>query len=304
MKKIFLTALAAAMLPTPALANIPPAVDAMIDAAIASGDEKDVAAIAKFAKQTNPDSGKAIDAKLSAFYTAQAAKAAAAAAADAAAKADAGLLENWRGTGELGAFRSSGNSSNTGITAGLNLTREGNKWTHNFRALADFQRSSGVTIREQFIAAIEPHYNVNDRLFIYGLAQFERDRFQGYSARYAASAGVGYKVIDNDTMKLNVKGGPAWRQTQFIGGGSDSSISAFGAADLAWKLSPTITFNQNAAAYIESANTTVSSLTAFDAKLSDRITGRLSYQVKRDSNPPVGLEKTDTLSRVTVIYGF
>ena len=299
---IFLAASAA--ISAPALANIPPAVDAMLDAAIAGGDEKEVDAIAKFAKSTNPDAAKDIDAKVTAFKAKLAAAAEAKAAADLEEKRSAGLLENWSGTGELGAFRSSGNSSNTGVTAGLNLTRAGVKWTHNFRALADFQRSNGVTTREQFVAAIEPHYNINDRLFAYGLGQYERDKFQGYSARYSASAGLGYKVIDNDSMTLNVKGGPAWRQTQFVAGGSQSSLAGLVNADFAWRISPTITFRENATAYLESANTTLKSLTALDAKLSERLTGRLSYQIERNSNPPAGLANTDTLSRVTIIYGF
>ena len=105
-------------------------------------------------------------------------------------------------------------------------------------------------------------------------------------------------------MTLNVKGGPAWLQTQFVAGGSQSSLAGLVNADFAWRISPTITFRENATAYLESANTTLKSLTALDAKLSERLTGRLSYQIERNSNPPAGLANTDTLSRVTIIYGF
>ena len=46
----------------------------------------------------------------------------------------ASLFDNWSGKGELGGFRATGNSSNTGLTAALSLTREGIDWTQKLRA--------------------------------------------------------------------------------------------------------------------------------------------------------------------------
>ena len=45
-------------------------------------------------------------------------------------------------------------------------------------------------------------------------------------------------------------------------------------------------------------------ITGLEAKVSDRLTTRLSYDVEYDSNPPAGAVETDTLSRFTLVYGF
>ncbi|MFC4291124.1 YdiY family protein [Sphingorhabdus arenilitoris] len=287
---------------SPALAQA--SAEQALDAAIAADDTAAVEAIAKYALQADPENAANITRKTEAYKTKIAAADAAAKAAQIEEQRNASLFDNWSGRGELGAFRSSGNSSNTGLTAGLALERDGIKWRYKLSALADYQRSGGTTTREQFTGGFEANYKINKRLFGYGLGQYERDRFQGYSARYSVSAGLGYQVIDTDKMKLDVKGGPAWRQTEFVAGGSQSSLAGLTNANFAWNISPTITLRQNASAYLESANSSLTSLTALEAKINSALTARLSYQVERDSNPPAGLENTDTLSRVTIIYDF
>lgn len=289
---------------TPALASMPQSVSAMLDEAMTSGSEAEVDAVAKFAKKANPDSAADIDAKVAGYKAKLAADAAAKAKADADAKAQAGFFDNWKGEGQLGAFLTTGNSDTSGVSAGLALTKEGVRWRYNFKALADYQKSNGLTSREQFLTAFEPNYKFNDRLFAYGLGQYERDKFQGFSSRYTLSGGLGYRAIADENMTLDVKAGPAWRKTNFIGIPDQSSLAALGAANLAWKLAPNISFTEGATIYIESGNSTLTSLSAFDLKLAGSLSARLSYQVNHETSPPPGLDKTDTISRVTVVYGF
>jgi putative salt-induced outer membrane protein len=291
-KLLLLALLGAAMVPAPAFAQ---SAEAMLDAAIASGDVAAVDAIAKYSGN-NP----VVAAKVKAFKDDLAAKA----AAEKAAKMQGGILQNWTGSGEVGAFQSSGNTSATGVTLGVAAVKEAEVWRLKFRALADYQRTNGITSREQGVIALEPNYKINDRLYAFGLAQAERDKFQGFSSRFTLSGGLGYQVIKNERMVLDVKAGPAWRKTNFTTGGSDSSLAGLGAANFAWKLTPSITFTEDASAYIQSGNSSYSSVTGLNAKLSDAITARLSHQLDHETNPPAGLKKTDSLSRVTIIYGF
>jgi putative salt-induced outer membrane protein len=288
----------------PAFAELPQPVRAMIDAAIATGDADKVATVLDLARTTNPDDSAEIDALASDFNKKQAEEAAAEEAAKEDAIRSAGLFENWSGQGQLGAFRSTGNSSNTGLTAGLELTRTGINWRHKLNALADFQRTNGVTTREQFLLAYEPNYQLNDRVFIYGLGQYERDRFQGFSSRISASGGIGYRVIDEEDMQLSVKAGPAYRKTSFINGGSDSSLAGLAAMDFDWQIAENIKITQDASAFIQSGNSTYISTTGLEAGLGSGLSARIAYAVEHDTDPPAGAVKTDTLTRFTLIYGF
>ncbi|MEQ5786962.1 DUF481 domain-containing protein [Erythrobacter sp. NFXS35] len=288
----------------PALAALPQPVRAMIDAAIATGDETKVRTVLELARATNPSDAAEVNAIEAEYDIILARIAEAEAAAEQEAIRTSGLLENWSGKGELGAFQSTGNADNVGITAGLGLVREGINWRHKLSGRADYQESEGVVTREQYLAAYEPNYKLSDRLYAYGLAQYERDRFQGFSARYSASGGLGYDVLTGESMTLSVKAGPAWRRTELVGGASSSSFAGLAAADFDWKLAETISLTQDASALVQSGSSTFISDTGLVAKLSGKVSVRLSYTLEHDTAPPQGAVKTDTLSRVTLIYDF
>jgi len=287
----------------PANAKIPEPVRAMIDAALASGDETKVRTIIELAKTTNPSDVAELNAILASFETNFAAAAAAEAAAQEEAIRSASFFENWSGTGELGAFNSTGNAENTGVTASLSLKKDGMKWRHKLSGRADYQEANGVTTREQFIAAYELNYKFSERLYAYGLAQYERDRFQGFSARYSASGGLGYDVLINGPT-LSVKAGPAWRRTELVDGTSTSDIAGLAALDFDWQISDNLSFTQDASALLQSGSSTLISETGLQAAISDAVKVRLSYALETDTDPPPGAVKTDTLSRITIIYDF
>ena len=286
----------------------------MIDAAIASGDAERVEAVVATARAAFPGDAGEIDAIWTQYQADQAEIAAAQAAQEEAELRQAGLFDNWSGEGQIGAFQSSGNTDEFGVTAALALEREGIDWEHRPRLTADYRRLNGATSREQFLARYEPRYQISERLFAYGLAQYERDRRQGYSSRYALSGGIGYKVIDEENMELSVKAGPAYRITQFTDGTSASRLAGLFGADFAWDISDNLKFTQDASSTVEtggealvivdSANTSISATTGLEAGLTDALSARLSWTIEYDSNPPAGAVKTDTLSRFTLVYGF
>ena len=301
----------ACLLATPVHAQLAQPVRDMIEAAIATGDADTAKAVVDVARTTNPQDVAEIDAMFGNFQSAQAEEAA---AAEELAVREAGLFDNWSGEGQIGFFQSSGNTDSMGLTAQIALNREGINWEHKFRAAADFRRNNGATDREQFMAVYEPRYQINDRLFAYALGQYERDRFQGFSGRYSFSGGLGYRVIDNDALRLSVKAGPAWRKAQFVNGTSESNIAALAGLDFDWRISNRIKLTQDtnavadaggsAVAIVDSNNVTLNFVTGLEGKISDSLTARLSYTVEYDSNPPAGAVSTDTLTRFTLVYGF
>lgn len=213
------------MYPVAAAAELLAPFRAMIDAAICKGDPATVRAVIALARQTNPRDSAEVDAILAGFEADQARLAEEKKAAKEAEIRHAGLFDNWDGKGELGAFRATGNSSNTGLSGSLALTRTGIGWRQKLLGRADYQRSNGSTTREQFLFAYEPNYNISDKLFVYGLTQYERDRIQGFSARYAGSGGIGYQFIKQADLQLSAKIGPAYRVTEFVNGENEDRIA-------------------------------------------------------------------------------
>lgn len=276
-------------------APIPEAVAKMIDAA--AGDPAALKTIADIARKTNPDAASEIDAKVAAITRA---------AADARTEklAAQGFFDGWSGSGEAGAFATSGNTSNTGVALAAGLTKESRKWKHSVRAAADFQRQGGATTKERYFAGYEGNYKISDRLYALATLAYERDKFSGFNSRFAESLGVGYKVIDKPKLRLAFEGGPALRQTRFTDGRNDNRVAGRVAGDFWWQITPLLAFSEDATLFADSGNTSLMSLTALTAKLGGRLSARASFQLNTESNPPLGRRKQDTLSRVTLVYAF
>ena len=277
--------------------TIPPQIKAMIDAAIASGNESEVATIVKYAGTAAPDSKEAI-AKLADDWKRKRND------EKTAKLQNASFFDLWSGRAELGGFISTGNSNSEGISASLALTRDGLDWRQKFKAQLDYQRSLGVTSREHYLAAWEPNWKVDDRSYIYGSAQFESDRFLGYTTRYSVSTGAGYSALKGNRLKLDLELGPAYRATSFTDGETERSIAARGSVDFAWKLSHGLQLTQNASAYVERYNSTVTGTTALNAKVLGPLSAQFSYNVQYESMPPEGRVTTDQISRAGLVYAF
>jgi putative salt-induced outer membrane protein len=282
----------------------PDPVGEMLAAAIATGKDSDVEAVAKLAKATNPDLAAEIDARVVAYRAERQRLKDEEIAAARAKLAQMKFWQNWKGEGQIGASQSSGNTKSAGLSAGVALARKGIDWTHKLRTQADYQRTNGRTSVERYMVELEPQYRINDRAFAFGLGRWEHDRILGYDSRWNVSGGLGYKLIDGKAMSLSLKGGPAFRQTDFVSGRNDTELTALGGLDFGWQLSPTLRLTQVASTIVGEANSSTSSLTALNAKLTGSLSARFAYSAQIDTSPPPGIESVDTQTRFTLVYGF
>ena len=303
---------------SPVAAQTPAGVSEMVDVALRSGDPAGLEAVIRIAKQAHPQAAEAIDAQVAAFRNANgsAAQPSAPAANAPVITADAkpgatpqadqtaAAAVKYTGEGELGAFTTTGNAPGIGLAAGLKLTAEGEDWRLGLLGRADYQETSNVVVREQYRFSAEPNYKFNERGYVYGLGQYEQDRFQGFHARYSVSGGVGYSLLTGEDAKLSVKAGPAWRYTQLVTGMNESVVAGLASVDIKVKVTPTIQLTEAASAYVDEERSTLFSVAAIDSQLIGKLKARLSYTVQYESNPALGRAPTDTTSRLTLVYGF
>ncbi|NIJ29243.1 putative salt-induced outer membrane protein [Sphingomonas insulae] len=276
---------------------IPAAIRSMLDSAIESGNDGDVSVVVKYARLADPASADAVLAIAQKWRNDRA-------QARQTTIRQASMFDLWSGRAELGGYITTGNTDSKGGAAVLDLTREGLQWRHKFHAQADYQENANITTREHYLASYEPNYKIDDRLYVYGAAQYEADRFLGYYNRYSASAGVGYSAIKSPKIRLDVELGPAFRQTAFTDQTEQSNVAGRGTLAFNWKLLPGLSVTQNAAAYVQSSNSTLSGTTSVNAKLIGPLSAALSYNVQYESMPPVGSVSTDTTSRASLVYSF
>lgn len=283
---------------------IPAPVQAMIEDAFANGTDAEIEAVVKYARRAFPTQVGVLDTRLAERTAARQAAEQARQAAERERLLAAGPFDNWTGRGEVGASRSSGNVDNLGIYASLNLAREGVDWRHAVRASVEIQETNGVRTQERLLFAYEPRYKVSDRLSTYGLIQAERDPLLGYDARYSASVGLGYALVKERRLTVDVQGGPALRYAELTDNGSQLDVSGRAALDARLQLRPGVTLTQNATAFLDSQSNTFTSATGLETQLIGALTARVSYNIQHESDPAIGRVATDTQSRVTFVYAF
>ena len=278
-------------------AELSPPTQAMLDAAMATDDPARVTVVAETAAKAFPEEAAAI-ATMAATWQAKRAE------RERLRVREAGVLDLVTGRVRLGGFRTSGNTDTAGLAASADLKREGIDWRHKLRLEATYQESNGVASRERYSATYEPNYKIDPRAYLYGSAQFESDRFLGYTERYSVSLGGGFSVLTGPKLRLSIEAGPGFRHTDFTDRSNETSLAARASADFRWQVAPTVTLTQVASAYVQNPNSTVSSRSALSSKLLGPLSAELSYDVQYESNPTPGRTSTDTTSRVSLLVDF
>lgn len=276
--------------------TLPDPVRRMVVAAAQTGDAAQIAAVVKFAKETNPESVDEIDsivAKVGAQRDAEREQA----------LRHARTFENWHGSGEVGGSTATGNSDTTTIAVGLKLRKDGWRWQHKFDAIADIQRSDGENTQERLAANYQANLTLSERSYVLGRVGWERNAVAGLRSRFTETLGLGYRFFDQPHFRWDVEAGPALSQTRFFNY-SENRFAGRVATNIRWDVSPGITFTEDASALLQSGSSSFLSTSALTSKLLGALSARLSYNVQHETNPPNGRKRTDTITRATLVYDF
>lgn len=295
MRVLIAATLLAAAGPAVAQTALPDSVRAMVEAAAKTGDKAKIDAVVAIAKETNKGAEGEIDKIVADIAAAQAAE-------REAKLATAGFFENWKGSGQLGAAVITGNTEQKSFTAGLALSRDGLRWRHRADAIIDIVDNDGGTDQQRILAGYQLDYKFSDRLYAWGRFEYEKNREAGIQRRFAESAGLGWRAVAAERVTWDLEAGPALRQTRFVTG-DENSFAVRGASRFLWALSDTTSFTNDTAIFWDDAGS-ITNTTALTAKLLGSLSARLSVNLAWEEEPPLGLEKLDTTSRITLVYDF
>jgi putative salt-induced outer membrane protein len=278
-------------------AEMAPKLQAMLDAAMKSGNEADVATISKYLRIAAPESADAIAEKVTAWAKDRAEK-------KEEVLRDAGFFGLWKGRLELGGSITTGNTDTKGASVVFDLNRDGYLWRQKVHLVGEYQENLGIASREHLLGSYEANYKLDSRAYIYGQAQAESDRFSGFYSRFSTSVGGGYSAVKTSDITLDLELGPAFRATSFTDDRDEKSVAVRGSMGLGWKLTKGLSFREDTSGYLERYNSTLSSTTALQAKLFGPLALQVSYNVQYESEPPIGSVSTDTTTRGSLVYTF
>jgi len=213
-------------------------------------------------------------------------------------------LSSWTGEATLGGSLITGNTEEQAINVGLKLDRAVGKWEHSFVLLGDYSRNQGEVTKQRVSASYNTKWFALKHGYVFGLLDFEYDDFQLFDWRLSEAVGVGYRLLRSETMTFDLEGGPGARQTQFAGGELENEFICVLGGDYDWTIREGLTFSNDTSIFLGADRTTLSNIAAFTAQLTERISGRFSFEAQHDTSVPLGQDRTQTATRASIVYGF
>ena len=210
----------------------------------------------------------------------------------------------WSGAASFGYLSTSGNTDTTSYNTKFGVDYASGDWKHSLSASANGSEESNVSKAEAYQVGWESNYNFTEHDFIFGTVDWRKDRFSGVDQQTSEAIGYGRRLIDSPKHKLNAGLGVGHRQADLADGTSESGVIGRGNIDYKWIFSETAGFDQNIVVESGADNTYIESVSAVRARLIGDFALVLSYTIKQNSDVPVGSEKTDKLTAISIEYAF
>lgn len=111
-------------------------------------------------------------------------------------------------------------------------------------------------------------------------------------------------MLADDILNLDLEAGLGGRRSKPDIGNTNTEAVLRLAGFFNWQISDSSKFSQDLVSEIGSDVTISRSVTALSAQINSTLALRLSYTIRHTSEVPVGIEKVDRETAVTLVYGF
>ena len=211
----------------------------------------------------------------------------------------------WNTTAQLGVSSSTGDTDEQSVALGIAMSRDFEKWEHDFNLDFDLARSQGVTTRRRVLGRLNTIYKAWDNLFISNYLETDFNKFSGFDYRVLDSIALGVKILDSERQSLRLEGGPGVRFNNFEDS-DETSTEFLGRVSTTYELKVTenVDFKDQASMIFGTGSITFDNRASLGAQINSALAARLSFQLQYDSDTPVDAAAWDTITRATLVYKF
>lgn len=208
------------------------------------------------------------------------------------------------GNVKFGYLATTGNTETSSLNTSFEAKYVAGSWHHEATASAINASEDKITTAEAYEAGWKSGWDFTERDFLFGRLNWRKDRFGGFDTQFSQTVGYGRHIIDTDVHTLDGELGFGARQSEDQLGVTQNETIATGALRYKWQFSDTSDFSQTFRVEVGGDNTFSESVTAVTARLIGALNLVASYTIRNNSDVPVGTEKTDTRTAVSLEYAF
>jgi putative salt-induced outer membrane protein len=183
------------------------------------------------------------------------------------------------GNVKFGYLATTGNTETSSLNTKFETKYIAGDWHHEALASAINASESKVTTAEAYEAGWKSGWDFTDRDYVFGRLNWRKDRFGPFDTQFSQTVGYGRHIIDTDAHDLEGEVGFGARQSEDQQG---------------------VKFRVE----VGGDNTFSESVTSITARLIGALNLVASYTIRNNSDVPVGTEKTDTRTAISLEYAF
>lgn len=223
----------------------------------------------------------------------------------------------WGGDIELGLVLSSGNTQSTAIRTNAELMHELTDFRNKYLVQTLIQRNSqfdqetGDKTRYTTAQRVNLVGQSNYKFYqsehsIFGRAAYLNDRFGAFEEQGSLAAGYAMRAYQNGDDYLDLETGPGIAYQQTSDKNTSTGMIWWVAANLDYHLTESNSFRQALewSVSLDGKNSSWQSRSSLTSQVNGRLSMRLNFTVKYDSNPGQFRQKTDTETSATLVYSF
>lgn len=229
----------------------------------------------------------------------------------------ANKVEPIRAEAELGVIVTTGNTETASYKGKVSVKHDAENWANQYlfdslfkedKITNDDGSTSTEKTAEKYFLSAQGDYKLNEKhsaLFIYG--SYEDDRFSGYEYQSSIAAGYSDQLFGNEAQYFNYNIGPGYTFNESDDGIEDESAMVRLAIAYEYKFSDHAKFNQDMSTELvfeDGSNSRSKSESAVSANLMGNLSLKVSYSVTHNSEVSDGVENTDTVTSMAVVYLF
>ncbi len=222
------------------------------------------------------------------------------------------------GKGQFGFLESRGNSDATSLNANLDIMRYDGDWKNELYFAGLYGKSSGIVSAERWEFREQTDYNFSKSWYGFGGLHFEHDLFNGFVYQASLTGGVGYKVFDTVSDKLDIQAGAGYRRLRPETITKDDAGEVIGRdfQDSQGDLIGTLgidymhAFNKQTAltdkfsGEFGNLNNSINNALALTVKMSTQLALSVGYSILYNTNPIAPLKRLDQITTVNLQYAF
>lgn len=225
--------------------------------------------------------------------------------------AQAQSLAGFTGEASLNGSATTGNTKTTDVGFGLKLSNDTGTWRHTVTASTDYGRADGNTNKKRYALGYKIDRDINDRLYGYANADYFSDDFGAFKQGYFIGTGLGYEVLNEVPATWRLEAGVGYRSQKArlalnnatgFPSSKENELAGRLFSDFDYALNDNVSLYNDTEVLYSASDTFITNETGITSQLWENLAMRASFRVENHSDVPLGRKKTDTISRIGIVY--